>query len=498
MEINPTQPSPNVFNFASHISDVYTCTPEALETIHMPRYKEVSSNFQKIYGIKPQFFARAPGRVNLIGEHIDYCGYGVLPMALEQDTLIAFSPSKDQEIIVNHMLPSLFPPIKLSTDPFQKQRDDKSYINYFIAGYKAGLVDTGTTEFTGIKLLISGNLPQQAGLSSSSSFIVATGMMSMAANGLIGQVDRTDFIEKCIKCERETGTAGGGMDQTISVLGKKGNALYIEFNPIKSTDVQLPPGYCFVVANSLTPSPKLLTLGTRYNKRAVECRLALNILKKKLDLSTKPELGNFKKLQDHFGYSFKEMLGLVDQHIKKEPFSIKDLEEVFEGPVINQLSDMPNAGLVLESNSEFFLYLRAQHVFGEAGRVIEFRDICNNDSKEMSLEERAKRLGDLMNESHKSCKELYDCSSEQLDKLINLARTQGALGSRLTGAGWGGCCVSLVKESESEKFIQEIMNQYYMNEEEKLEIKDDLNMYIFSSYPASGAAVLNPEHEVWL
>ena len=130
--------------------------------------------------------------------------------------------------------------------------------------------------------------------------------------------------------------------------------------------------------------------------------------------------------------------------------------------------------------------------------MIEFRDICNNPTG-VTLEEKCQLLGSLMNESHKSCKELYDCSSEQLDKLISLAREKGALGSRLTGAGWGGCCVSLVKESESEKFIQEIQSQYYMNEKEKLEVEinNDLNLYIFSSYPASGAAVLNPEHEVW-
>ena len=356
METNQNSPPQNIFSYSSHLSEIYTSTPEALENIHMPRYKELSSIFQQIYGIKPKFFARAPGRVNLIGEHIDYCGYGVLPMALEQDTLIAFAPNKTQEIQVNHVQPSLYPPTKLSTDPFQKQPEDKSYINYFIAGYKAGLVDTNLKEFSGIQVLISGNLPQQAGLSSSSSFIVATGMMAMAANDLIGQVTLTDFIEKCVKCERETGTAGGGMDQTISVLGKKGNALFIEFDPIRSTDVKLPPGYCFVVANSLTPSPKLLTLGTRYNKRAVECRLGLNILKKKLNV-TEENIGNFRKLQDFLKKSFIDMLDLVDQHLKKEPYTIKDLEEIFGGePVISHLNDMPNAELVLKSNTEFFLY----------------------------------------------------------------------------------------------------------------------------------------------
>lgn len=102
-----------------------------------------------------------------------------------------------------------------------------------------------------------------------------------------------------------------------------------------------------------------------------------------------------------------------------------------------------------------------------------------------------------MNASHASCRDLYECSSEELEKLTQLGKKLGAYGSRLTGAGWGGCCVSLVKESDSENFIQEVMNQYYLNKENKLAITDDLNMYVFSSYPASGATVLDPQYEVW-
>ena len=133
-------------------------------------------------------------------------------------------------------------------------------------------------------------------------------------------------------------------------------------------------------------------------------------------------------------------------------------------------------------------------MFAEAQRVISFRDLCLG---EVQNEETAKKLGDLMNASHISCRDLYDCSSEELEKLTNIARDLGAYGSRLTGAGWGGCCVSLVKEDESEKFIQEVINRFYLNKENKLPITDDLNMYVFSSYPASGAAVLDPQYEVW-
>lgn len=102
-----------------------------------------------------------------------------------------------------------------------------------------------------------------------------------------------------------------------------------------------------------------------------------------------------------------------------------------------------------------------------------------------------------MNNSHNSCRDLYDCSSEELEKLTGICKKLGAFGSRLTGAGWGGCCVSLVKESESEKFCQDIMSQFYLNKQNQLAITDDLNMYVFASYPGSGATILDPQYEVW-
>ena len=346
----------DTFSIVTHITEIYNCTPEILENFHMPRYQELVTRFEKIYGLKPKYISRAPGRVNLIGEHIDYSGYGVLPMALEQDTLIAFLPIKTKEIEINHVLPTLYPPTILNTDPYQKLREEKDYVNYFLAGYKAGLTDSGLTEYTGIKLLIAGNLPTQAGLSSSASFIVAVGIMALTANNLLGKTNKTTFIEKCIKYERAIGTACGGMDQTISVLGVKGSALYIEFDPIKSTQVKLPLGYCFVVANSLTPSPKLLTLGTRYNKRVVECRFALKILLKELQIAHKTDIHNLKQLQDFLSYSFEDMIQLVEQHIKKSAYTINDLNAIFGEDTMKAISDIPYADVVLNSNHEFFIY----------------------------------------------------------------------------------------------------------------------------------------------
>lgn len=132
-------------------------------------------------------------------------------------------------------------------------------------------------------------------------------------------------------------------------------------------------------------------------------------------------------------------------------------------------------------NAQFFLQERALHVFAEAKRVQDFKATC--DSAELSEDQKIVRLGELMNASHQSCDELYDCSSPNLNELIGLCRESGALGSRLTGAGWGGCCVSLVRKTDVPQFIERVLDYYTKDRspEDQLWITDDLYRYIFGT-----------------
>lgn len=139
--------------------------------------------------------------------------------------------------------------------------------------------------------------------------------------------------------------------------------------------------------------------------------------------------------------------------------------------------------------THFRLYDRAKHVFSEALRVLQFRDLCleSRSSSHPSAEGVLRALGDLMNESHESCSRVFDCSCPELDQLVSLARASGAYGSRLTGAGWGGCTVSLVSEGKVEEFkgkLKEGYSGYHGLTEEQL---DEL---VFATKPSSGAFVL--------
>jgi len=130
----------------------------------------------------------------------------------------------------------------------------------------------------------------------------------------------------------------------------------------------------------------------------------------------------------------------------------------------------------------------------EAQRVEKFVQVVEDST--ITDEEKGKLLGKIMNESQKSCEELYDNSSEEINKLIKICN-QIAYGSKMSGWGWGGCCIALVKEEDCEKLIDNIMNEYYLDKANHLAITDDLKMYVFSSKPGLGAGILDPQYEFW-
>ena len=189
----------------------------------------------------------------------------------------------------------------------------------------------------------------------------------------------------------------------------------IEFNPeLKAIDVQIPQSVSLVIANSLTPSPKLLTVGTRYNKRVVECRFGLLIISLKLAMAQtydEVKFKNFYELQTHLGFTYEQMLDLTKEHLKKGGYSQDEIKQALRVSDLSPvLKDIPYFYEVLNQNKTFNLYERATHVFTEASRVYKYKAICDDEA--LPEEDKIKKLGHLMTESHFSCKVLYECSSE--------------------------------------------------------------------------------------
>ena len=177
------------------LSDIYQDINGSLEEKHKPRYINLQRRFRELYGEIPTFYCRAPGRVNIIGEHIDYCGYSVLPAALEQDFIMAYILSDDGKITINNIDKDQYPEAVLTTDPEQSLSEAGSFINYFLCGYKAILafsspVKDSVAQPRGMKILIDSIVPPAAGLSSSSAFTVCAAITTAHANGVLHNLDQ--------------------------------------------------------------------------------------------------------------------------------------------------------------------------------------------------------------------------------------------------------------------------------------------------------------------
>jgi N-acetylgalactosamine kinase len=322
------------------------------------RYEELLKGFEQRYGKKAQFVARAPGRVNIIGEHIDYEGYGVLPAAIEKDCLIAVAVNQSQDIAVSHVHPHTYPSQLFKVDPTAKMEFVNNYHKYFRAGYRAGVRGLPLEQLKGLEVMISGNVPIAAGLSSSSALCVCAALAALYANGGIQgdyqEGSREQFIEAVIAGERETGTASGGMDQSISVMGRQDNCLYIQFGPIRCEKVHLPPGCKFVIMNSLVLSAKLETAVFRYNKRVCECRLAVRLAAKRLKMPGSPKV--LQQLEQWSGLSL-DMLGrLVDSFIDRHDYTQQELEGLLGEHLSDILADIPLHDEVIKANKHFRLW----------------------------------------------------------------------------------------------------------------------------------------------
>lgn len=437
------------------------------------RLQKLKAAFCDKYGQMPLFYACAPGRVNLIGEHIDYCGYAVLPMAIEQNILAAVSVSDTRTIQLTNTEPK-YKDFTVSADGISIDRENPQWHYYFLCGVKGLQEHLSLSSLAGICCVVDGTIPASSGLSSSSALVCCAGLLTMEANHK--SLSKVTLAETCAKCERYIGTEGGGMDQSISFLAEEGTAKLIEFNPLRATDVKLPDGAVFVIANCCVEMNKAAS--SHFNMRVVECRIATKMLAKArgLDWRRLLKLGD---LQKELRVSLEEMLELLEELLHPEPYSREEICKSL-GITDQQLGED-----ILSANTQqathFKLYPRARHVYGEAARVLQFKAVC--DSSPASA---VAQLGDLMKQSHASCRDLYECSCPELDQLVDICLQAGAVGSRLTGAGWGGCTVSMVPGERIDSFLQTVRERYYMPDARRFALE---KQSLFVTRPGGGAAI---------
>ena len=341
----------------------------------------------------------SPGRVNLIGEHTDYNGGFVFPCALSFGTYLLLATNTEKKINFRSLNVEAVYSLELTqlTSPLP----NKAWANYPL-GVLAQFIKRGVAIEQGYDILFWGNVPAGAGLSSSAAMEVVT---AFAFNELLGTgYDRTELAKIGQKAEHEfAGVMCGIMDQFASAQGKQDHAIYLNCDTLAFDLVPVKlEGIKVVVSN--THSPHHLDSGA-YNDRVRQCQLAVQ------QISSVRPIKNLAEL------------------------SQADFEQV-EHAITDEVA-----------------HRRARHVVGEVQRT--------KDAVEALQQGNIELFGKLMTQSHISLRDDYEVTGLQLDSLAEEAwKVEGVLGSRMTGGGFGGCTVSLVREDAIPTFIEQVGAEY--------------------------------------
>ncbi|RFU24440.1 hypothetical protein B7463_g11902, partial [Scytalidium lignicola] len=508
---------------AHSLKDIYT--EDAVAT-QAERWESLLKQFKTSYGHDAEFVARSPGRVNIIGEHIDYSLYSVLPMAITADVLLAVSTSsinrqqdpsaKTYKIKVANVNSERFPPheFDIPYDAVDIDARVHEWTNYFKSGLRGALELLRKKHGSDFKpqsmeILMDGTVPAGGGLSSSAAFVSASALAVMYANGE-KNVDKTELTELAIVSERAVGVNSGGMDQSASVFSIRGSALFVSFVPnLTARPVHFfktEPELSFVIAQSFVAADKHVTGPVCYNLRVVECSLAaayLNAAVSKAAGSLPTDSSPLKISLRGFHNSYlsgsdkspseqlSKLIELTKSTLtKEEGYTREEIAEVI-GLSVDELNKRFTSTFPVRATL-FKLRQRALHVYEEALRVLQFMDLLENPSAHLekdtgsSTESYNRALGDLMNATQDSCRDLYECSCPELDELCKIARRAGSYGSRLTGAGWGGCSVHLVPADKVDAVKQAWEKEYYS----KMDLTEQQKeAAVVVSKPGSGSAV---------
>ncbi len=501
------------------LADVYpdSSAPKGISPESLTRWNNLLSLFSKTYGHTPDFVARSPGRVNIIGEHIDYSLYDVLPVAVTADALIAVkvtSSSTDQATIkIANLNQEKFPsqefqiPVK---GDIEIDASKHKWTNYFKAGLR-GALQFLRNEYEGnwtpvsMEIVVDGNVPAGGGMSSSAALVCASALSALIANS--HDVSKRDLLDLAVVSERAVGVFSGGMDQAASIFSKKGYLLHCTFFPSFDAEyVPVPrsdPELTFLVAQSFVAADKHVTAPKHYNLRVVECTLAAVVLAKLHEVVLKPDsspLGfslrnvqeEIMRKQDRLDRPPEEQLAamtsIAESKLDREDgYTREDLADIL-GMSVESLEEKHMSKFPIQA-AKFQLRRRALHVFQEANRVFEFKKILSDaqESGKGLHDRELHSLGNLMNETQESCSVVYDCSAPELDEICAIARRAGTYGSRLTGAGWGGCTVHLVQQSMVERVTEALKEEYYSKHFPGI-AEEKLKEALVISTPSQGSA----------
>jgi len=360
--------------------------------------QDAQARFAAHFGFQPEVIVRAPGRVNIIGEHTDYNEGFVMPMALERESVILARPRADR--LLDGYAANLEREVRASLDLLERNPDEP-WIDYIVGvAFELAKLDK---PLTGADFMIIGDVPIACGLSSSASLEMAALTLFETLGGF--EIPGPDGPRLGQRVENEfLGLSSGIMDQFISRMGKAGHALFLD---CRSLDYELVPvafpNATFVIAN--TGVSRGLTT-SKYNERVSECTEAVETIKRVTGKSV-------SSLRDCDMADLRDCEGTISEHVLR----------------------------------------RARHVITEDERTLVARTAMREGD--------VVRLGGLMDASDESLRDDYEVTCPELDAMTGIARSvEGCYGARMTGAGFGGCTVNLVAADRVAAFSDQLMEAY--------------------------------------
>ena len=368
-----------------------------MDMIH--RIKEI---FLDTFAGPPEHLVRAPGRVNLLGEHVDYNDGFVLPTAIDRATYLAFSPSGTplSSVLAVDLGDQAFFSLESAHTKTQEGGPALPEWALYPAGVLWALGEEGL-DTSGINAVFTSNVPRGSGLSSSASVEMAFLQAWQTLGGWrLPPMQRALLGQKAEN--RYVGVNCGIMDQFASACGVENNLLLLDCRSLEWKTIPLPEDVSIVIAD--TTVRRKLTSG-EYNNRRLACEEAVQMLKQDL-----PEIKSLRDVSveefNHFTYKLPEEVAKRARHVVEEIERSKQAESLLR-----------------------------------SGNIV--------------------RFGQLMNECHTSLRDLYEVSSPELDAMVSIAQSlDGCYGARLTGAGFGGCTVNLVVQKQADEFATALAKGY--------------------------------------
>lgn len=356
----------------------------------------IAQNFRRHFDSFPAHIARAPGRVNLLGEHVDYNDGFVLPAAIDRATYIAFSPADSNQTTLWAADLNEQTMFSLETLAAKTQLDGSPLPGW--ARYPAGVawaLSEGSLAIPGMRAVFASEVPRDAGLSSSASVELAFAVAWMTLGGW--KIIPMELALLCQRAENEyVGVNCGIMDQFTSACGEENRLLFLDCRSLEYKSLPMPEDVVIVIADT---SVRRALTASAYNNRRAACEQAVRLLKQ--------ELPDIKALRDISPTDFNRLSAKLPDEVEK----------------------------------------RARHVVEEIERTYQAVGLLENGD--------VTEFGQLLNECHASLRDLYEVSCPELDAMVRIAQSlEGCYGARLTGAGFGGCTVNLVARGKTESFVR--------------------------------------------